>query len=377
MIVVIEPFGAANTHLPLVKSLMTFLTSQTSSNILFVSNSDFFYSLPLEFRQKSEHVRIKRSNNLISRIFIVILLILRILYKYRGQGELRVFLLFSTSVSNFILKLLSPLFSSEKRFVYVFLHGDLQNVKLKGGIKRRIDGMIQLCTYFLDGLLKNSFRFVTISGFIGIELNRLHSKLFSNIISFDFPYLYDKKHHSRDHLKKNVLTISTVGVNSLEKNSHFYNYVANGLRGFILDGSICLKTSSRNDNVDFSSLIKQVELNGNYLLSWEDYSKNLLDSDLLLFFNDNNYNLVSSSSYFDCVNFRRPIVAIRNAQWEYNFTKFGEIGFLCSDVYEMIDLIERIAENKLILDQFDFNCCLEKTSVENSSSEMKVLFNLV
>jgi hypothetical protein len=217
---------------------------------------------------------------------------------------------------------------------------------------------------------------VTISEYVSIELSKINRRIFSNIIGIDFPYSYDKHLPSAVNNHANIFIVSTVGVNSIEKNSQLLNEVAKGLETEILDGIICLKTSSRNDNVVFSSLIKQAELGENYLLPWEDYAKHLSCSDLLIFFNNEDYNLISSSSYFDCINFQKPIIALRNRQWEYNFQKFGKIGFLCSDVEEMIVIIREILEKRIDIYQFDFQASFERTSVDNSFKYLSKKFDL-
>ena len=103
-----------------------------------------------------------------------------------------------------------------------------------------------------------------------------------------------------------------------------------------------------------------------YLLSPEEYANRIQTSDILIFFNDDSYNLISSGSYFDCINFQKPILAMRSEQWEYNFKQFGIIGYLCNDIDEMYCHLESALNDNNFLDLFNKNLI----DAQNSSSIM-------
>lgn len=129
-----------------------------------------------------------------------------------------------------------------------------------------------------------------------------------------------------------------------------------------------LCTSGRNDDVEFSNNINVLELNNKYLLSPEEYASRIQMSDLLIFFNDDNYNLVSSGSFFDCINYKKPLIAIKTQQWEYNFDKYGNIGILCENLNQIYTNVEMILKKRSVLKDFDLK-------LENARFKTTILNN--
>lgn len=366
MVVFIEPLGKPFAHLSVVKSMLfAELNNHNSNEILFVSSLGYFNSIPEKFRNKLKFKEIKVSKSSILNIFEIALIVISIFINNWKTKNIKVYLLFSKSYSNIILKFLSFLFLSKKKRLYVLLHGELQNITLKGSRSVRLDGRAQRMLYWLDTKFSSNLKFVIISEFVFDKLKNSLGYNPLNFISIDLPYLYDDKKESTKQ-KNNQLVISTVGVNSTNKKSFLLNDIASNFEDKIKSGVLKICTSGRNDDVLFSELIDTPNMGNSYLLSTEEYSKRINSSDVLVFFNDNNYSLISSGSYFDCINFEKPILAMKNEQWEYNFKQFGNIGYLCNNIDEMYSYIKSLLNNTESMNLFseDLEIARDNSSIE-------------
>lgn len=367
MVVFIEPLGKPFAHLSVVKSMLfAELNDDLNSNeILFISSLDYFNSIPENFRNKLKFKEIKVSESSILNIFEIALIVISAFFNNWKIKNIKVYLLFSKSYSNIILKFLSFLFLYKKKRLYVLLHGELQNVTLKGSRSIRLDGRAQRMLYWLDTKFSSNLKFVIISEFVFEKLKKSLGYDPLNFVSIDLPYLYDDKKGCAKQ-KTNELVVSTVGVNSTNKKSFLLNNIASNFEDKIKSGALTICTSGRNDDVLFSELIDTPNMGSRYLLSTEEYAKRINSSDVLVFFNDDNYSLISSGSYFDCINFEKPILAMKNEQWEYNFKQFGDIGYLCNNIDEMYGHINSLLTNNEYLNVFSRNLEIAR---DNSSIE--------
>jgi hypothetical protein len=367
MVVFIEPLGKPFAHLSVVKSMLfAELNDDLNSNeILFISSLDYFNSIPENFRNKLKFKEIKVSESSILNIFEIVFIVISAFFNNWKIKNIKVYLLFSKSYSNIILKFLSFFFLCKKKRLYVLLHGELQNVTLKGSRSILLDGRAQRMLYWLDTKFSSNLKFVIISEFVFEKLKKSLGYDPLNFVSIDLPYLYDDKKESTKQ-NTNELVVSTVGVNSRNKKSFLLNNIASNFEDKIKSGALLICISGRNDDVLFSELIDTPNMGSRYLLSTEEYAKRINSSDVLVFFNDDNYSLISSGSYFDCINFEKPILAMKNEQWEYNFKQFGDIGYLCNNIDEMYGHINSLLNNNEYLNVFSRNLEIAR---DNSSIE--------
>lgn len=371
MIVFIEPLGKPYNHLAVVNPfLFAAAKNFKDEKILFVSSKDYFESIPIDFKENLIHKNIKLSNSALSNIFKIVFITLKILFTYRKSNELKIYLLMSKSYSNLILKFFS-LFILFKHNIYVFIHGELQNTDLKGTFFMNLDGRIQKMLYWLDTNVNSNLKFIIISSFVYKNLEIILGYRPKNIIGFDLPYFYDNNipDHNSD---KSKLVISTVGVNSIKKKSYLLNELAIHFNKKNRLNILEFCTTSRSDGIIFNDLIKTPNLEDKNLLSSVDYAKQVSRSDLLIFFNDESYNLISSASYFDAINFKKPILALKNAQWEFNFKVHGEIGILCDNTDELIETIEKIMLDRSILNEYynNLEIAYSNTNILNQHSKL-------
>jgi hypothetical protein len=348
MTVFIEPFRNPNEHMTFLISLLYGELAQ-DKKVMFYSSVEYFNSIPEEFRNKIEFVEIQTANSSSDLILNVVKLTILVLKRYKKKPGLKVFLLSSRSYSNLILKFYS-LFFIKKVPLFIFLHGELQYLSSNESISRKVDGWAQKLLYKFDSVIKTNLKFVIISEFVYQKLrSKLNSKL-PNFVSLDLPYHYGQQRKQELGDIATTLTISTVGVNSLNKNSHYLNLIAENFTDEMSNGRLKLSIIGRNENIKFNKFIDVPDLGKNNLLTPDVYSNRILESDLLVFFNeDTKYNLISSGSYFDCIKYRKPMIALKNTQWEYNFQKFGAIGKLFDSIDEINDFIENVLENKNLI----------------------------
>lgn len=374
MIVFVEPLGKPFNHLAVVKPILLAVRKNIKDEkILFVSSKDYFESIPIEFRENLIHKNIKLSNLALSNIFKIVFITLKILFTYRKSNKLKVYLLMSKSYSNLVLKFLS-IFILFKHKIYVFIHGELQNTDLKGTFFMNLDGRVQKMLYWVDTKINTNLKFVIISSFVYNNLEIILGYKPKNIIGFDLPYFYDDNIPAQNS-DKSKLVISTVGVNSVKKKSYLLNELAIHFNKKNRPNLLEFCTTSRSDGIIFNDLIKTPNLEDKNLLSSEDYAKLVSISDLLIFFNDESYNLISSASYFDAINFKKPILALKNAQWEFNFKVHGEIGILCENIDELIDRIEQIISDRSILNEYYNNLDIanSNTNILNQHSKLMAI----
>jgi len=58
------------------------------------------------------------------------------------------------------------------------------------------------------------------------------------------------------------------------------------------------------------------------------------------------YRLTQSGTVFDALTHYKPVIALKNACFEYLFSKMGNIGSLCATMEEMASVIKKIVDEK-------------------------------
>lgn len=90
-----------------------------------------------------------------------------------------------------------------------------------------------------------------------------------------------------------------------------------------------------------------VELNStNRLLPFEIYNSYVQSMDvMLLLYDTNSYKLTASGAILEAIWNEKPIIALKNAYFEYLFNKFGDLGVLCNDLTSLIQVINKFKAN--------------------------------
>jgi len=366
MTLFIEPFRKPHEHMMVVQSLLK-LESYRNKPIYFLSTQNYFDSIPEYCKKNVNFIELKNNSN--SSLWLILKTLLVVLNYYYKLKPNRIFLLSTKSYSSLLLKIWT-IIAFNKNYIYIILHGELQYIVNDENLSRRLDGLINKLNFKLNNYLKSKFKFVILSNLVYDNLCKILGYKIQNIIHLDLPYDYtDVSKLAFNAALSSKIILSTVGVNAKNKNSHLLNILADNLRKELDESLIEIRCIGRVHDVKFKDSIKLVELNGSYFVEPELFSKLIQESSFILsFVDDLNYSLISSGSYFDCIKYQKPILALRNNQWDYNFNKFGEIGMLFTTVSEMTLFIKSLMSNPDYISKFNLKLKEAKfvTGIENN-----------
>lgn len=191
------------------------------------------------------------------------------------------------------------------------------------------------------------------------QLNR------SDFIAVEHPYFFSE--YASNKKIDGPLVLGTLGVNTIEKNSDKLFELAAGLEPYIRSGDIKISTTGPiKFNLEKCKNVNLVEINNNSstMISRKDYEHLISKLDLVLFFYENDrYKLTASGALLDAINYKKPIIALKNSLFNYYFKSFGEMGILCENIEEMQEVIE---ENSAI--RKNYNRYLE--NMEKAKTEL-------
>lgn len=374
MTLFIEPYRKPHEHMMVVQSLLL-LESHRGEQIYFISSEKYYNSIPEHCKNNVEFIKLTkfRSSSLLL-IFNIFYLVFKYNLKLKPN---RIILLSTKSYSSFLIKIWT-LFSLSSNAIYVLLHGELQYLINNETLSKKADSFFNKLNLRLNNFFNSNFKFVILSNLVYKNLCNELGFTIKNVIHLDLPYDYTSFNNSSILNQSNdKLILSTIGVNAVNKNSHLLNILADRLGNEIDKSFIELRCIGRVHDVVFRDSVKLLNLEGSYFVDPFLYSKLILESSFILsFVDDQNYSLISSGSYFDCIKYQKPILALKNSQWEYNFQNFGEIGILFNSINEMVDYILSLLDKHE--DRFQFNSKLNQainlTGIKNNVENYIGLF---
>lgn len=374
MTLFIEPYRKPHEHMMVVQSLLL-LECSRNEKIYFVSTEKYFNSIPRHCTENVYFLDLKNSHvSGFLSIFQIFYLLIKYYYKLKPN---RVILFSTKSYASLLIKIWTFfLFNSCK--IYVLLHGELQYLVNNETLSKKADAFTNKINLYINSIFRTNFKFVILSKLVYKNLCSELGYTIKNIIHLDLPYDYtDIQFPSGIRQQDEKLILSTIGVNAIIKNSHLLNTLADRLSNQINKSLLELRCIGRVHDVEFRDSVRLLDLNGSYFVDPVLYSKLILETSFILsFVDDLNYSLISSGSYFDCIKYQKPILALKNSQWEYNFKTFGEIGMLFNSVDEMILYIISIVEKQV--DPLKYNQKLKDarllTGINNNVEIYKTLF---
>lgn len=166
------------------------------------------------------------------------------------------------------------------------------------------------------------------------------------------------------------LSIGTVGVFSEYKGGIYMLKLAD-----ILNTSFSQNINlSISGKIDFNlNLLHQAGINlpknnGVEMVSPEEMKERISNLDFILYFYSNDtYRLTASGALFDAVNYKKPIIALRNEYFEYFFMKYGKLGYLVDTIEEMANLITRICNGDEKIGYVNFDEIQSKLTIPTLS----------
>jgi hypothetical protein len=170
-----------------------------------------------------------------------------------------------------------------------------------------------------------------------------------NIYTLDHPYPRYSKGVLSNYFPMKV-KIGTIGFGWIEKGSHLIFELEKKLQyinlntielhyiGQILDPDIKIPDDTL---VKIHGNDKPLEENDFNILVDEMYY-------CIFFYPVSSYKLTASGAVFDALTHLKPVIAIRNAYFEYIFNKMGNIGYLCDSLEEILVCIQYLDRFKNI-----------------------------
>lgn len=262
-------------------------------------------------------------------------------------------------------------FFGKKKIINI-LHGELEylvNDKLKG--LTRYYYRVFKWAYKLSSensmyvFLGESIRQTVIN--FGIRFP--HAKL----ITIDHPYSYDAIRNN-NNLLGNEICVSNIGTAAVRKNSYLMPKLKNSLNN--LNDRIKLMVIGTVEEGLQSEFEKAGIQYNKSKASKESYEKQITETHYSLSFFTKEMNIaLASGSFFDCIKFAKPILALSgNPFVDYYFNISGDIGYRFDTIDEMADFLAKLneSENNHYLEQVkNLEKAQEKLSLDNIGKQFK------
>lgn len=248
--------------------------------------------------------------------------------------------------------------------VYIVMHSEYSVLfDLDLSFKKRVYKYIVKLSLWLS---KNRVGHIFLSSHIPIEFDLLGDRVLVLNHPVIFPDVVEKKMPSQ-------LDVSFVGLASYEKGlAEFIDisdkFSEDKFYNFSIAGKVCVQLTD--------DVAKNVIYKSQNFISEHVMSKLLSDSNLALFFYQDDYNYIASGAVLDCLKYEIPILSLNNKLFmnmslKYNFLRV----FNTKD--EMSDfLMDKIQVERFIND-CEFKSAKLDYSVENASVELKYFIGLV
>ena len=260
----------------------------------------------------------------------------------------------------------------EKRKVINVLHGELEYLVNKNlrGLTRYYYKIFKLAyklstpnnTYVFLG---DSIKETVIER--GIRFPR------AKLITIDHPYNYNAQKNT-NNLSEKEIYVSNIGTAAVRKNSQLMIELKSKLnnRNFKIKLAV-LGTVEESLQKEFENAGIQYN---KAKASKEVYETQIATTDYSLSFFTNEMNIaLASGSFFDCIKFAKPILALKgNPFVDYYFDKLGNIGYRFDTIDEMADFLGELdeSENKHYIDQVkNLEKAQETLSLDNIGNQLK------
>ena len=196
-----------------------------------------------------------------------------------------------------------------------------------------------------------------------------HAKL----ITIDHPYSYDAIRNN-NNLLGNEICVSNVGSAAVRKNSYLMPKLKNSLNN--LNDRIKLMVIGTVEEGLQSEFEKAGIQYNKSKASKESYEKQITETHYSLSFFTKEMNIaLASGSFFDCIKFAKPILALSgNPFVDYYFNISGDIGYRFDTIDEMADFLAKLneSENNHYLEQVkNLEKAQEKLSLDNIGKQFK------
>ena len=282
--------------------------------------------------------------NFILNEILLIFRITRVLFKLKKNDKF--FLLGILPISSIFLSLMNLLL---KRNIYVCLHGQMEAY-----LETTEIGLTKYY-YRISKFVfkqKDAIKYIIFGESIKNGLQHLFEDK-KKIIVIDQPYIYPKIIVKIPKSKPYI--ISVIGRADSSKNIKELFSLLKEVKCLINNNSLIVRVLGKF-NAEIPDDCKGLFKYYNDFISQKDLEEGINDSLFIVSFLDKNYYKVTpSGSFFDCVKYEKPIITLDNFFAEFYFNKYGDLGLLCSNVYQMADFIKRENQNIKQYNEFMIN----------------------
>lgn len=219
-----------------------------------------------------------------------------------------------------------------RRRVIVFCHGELEHLVSRINATGPLTNIVGwLCRRFFlrERHIAAGLRFSVMGERILANLREiLPSPIWEHFVTMDHPYFFADAPVEHHHAG----ILGTCGVMTPAK----------GLDDFVRFAGLCKGVRLMHVGRVFGDLDRMraagIEVpSAECELSRKEYDQLVSEFDFILFFYpSNNYRITASGAIMDSLSLKKPIIALRNDYFEYVFEKFGEFGYLCDTVEDMV-----------------------------------------
>ena len=248
-----------------------------------------------------------------------------------------------------------------RKKIYIILHGELEYLnKVNDKLHLFPHNLIRKWYRLIfRPMLNENTKYIVLGENILNNIRRIQQDQFSpnRFLVIDHPYFYpERQFPETDPPGQNkALCVGTIGHTAVAKNSHKLFELAELMVGKITENKISFKIIGNISSDMTPFLNKYVNIQSKtYFMPRDQFEEEVESlSYIVFFYSDAQYQFIASGVFFDAIAFEKPIIALHNSFFDYYFSKYDDIGYLCGNLDEM----------QTILDNFDVS--RYKQQIEN------------
>lgn len=177
---------------------------------------------------------------------------------------------------------------------------------------------------------------------ISDNLLKFFPQLSKNFYSIDHPYEFQIEQQIKNEFSDKI-KIGTIGFATEKKGTPKIFEIEKGLE----NANIQLEIIGDTQSINIPLKTNVITYGGKGALDRDTFDRLIRELDFALYlYPKDMYKLFASGAIFDSILNLKPIIALKNNYFEYIFKKIGDIGYLCEDYNEIIEIIKKIENEK-------------------------------
>ncbi|TLV00782.1 hypothetical protein [Dyadobacter luticola] len=239
---------------------------------------------------------------------------------------------------------LFKLFGSKKVAVSIVMHGELESVKFNKHFLNKIWGFFQKIA--LTKVSPNVSYIILGQSIYKNLINVLPEFSKQSAVVLDHPYPFTSQTKSEKDF--NFLTFATLGVATKAKNTHYFFNLAeeSNKKGLPYKFNICGRV--------YKNMLPYLNAFVNYKKDFGSFTRKELDSLIreshftVFYYENSDYSLCASGSFWDTVNAEIPLLFVRNDYFNFYTSIAGQVGYSFETPEELNAFILNADKDELI-----------------------------